>query len=139
MESFDPLDYVDEWHEAPVRAEADPIEAEETLDSFEPLDTKCASVANTAVRRYVGQSFDDPGRVGGGIGNIDHPDYETAVFVHRHFIVNRDGSVASRPKVAYDRLLQVTPKAVHATVRFENQTHTCEYPVFLEDEVWYVE
>lgn len=36
-EPFDPLDYVEEWHEEPIRAEGPAIEVEKTLDSLEPF------------------------------------------------------------------------------------------------------
>lgn len=138
-EPFDPLDYVDEWHEEPLRAEGEPIEVEKTLDSSEPLDTACNSLATDTVRDRVKEQLDDPGRLSGGRGRIDHPDFETAVYIHRQFIIKRDGTVRFRPKVSFDTLLEVTPRTIRATVRYEDEANSCEFPVFLEDEVWYEE
>lgn len=136
---FDPLDYVDEWHEEPVRAMGDPIEATQELESSQPLDTACNSLATDTVRNRVQGWFADSSGISGGRGRIDHPEFDIAVYIHRRFIIKRDGTPRSMPKVSFDRLLEVTPRSIRATVRFENQTHTCEFPVFLEDVVLYEE
>lgn len=138
-EPFDPLDYVEEWHVEPIRAEGPAIAVEKTLDSLEPFYIECVSLATDTVRDRVNEQLDNPGQVSSGWGNVDHPEHENAVFIGREFVIERDGGVASQPDVTFDTLLKVTPKSIRATVNYEDHTHVCELPVFLKDAVIYIE
>lgn len=138
-EPFDPLDYVEEWHEEPIRAEGPAIAVEKTLDSLEPFYTECVSVATETVRDRVNEQLENPGQVSSGWGNVDHPDFEKAVFVGREFVIEGDGSVASKPNVTFDTLLKVTPKSIKVTINYEDHKHVCKLPVVLKDAVTYIE
>jgi hypothetical protein len=89
--------------------------------------TECASVAAAAVgetlEERLGQSLD---AVSTGISSGD----EGPVVTVAHTVTrDREGDVESRPSVAFDRLVSVTPASADATIVFEGHRHSETIPV----------
>lgn len=137
-EPFDPLDYFDVWHESGerFRAEGSPLEVQRSLESAADLDQECRSIASSEALQAVRDRVEDPGRLTKALTTIEDSDHEWITVVERQFIVDaRDQSVEAKPNVDWDTFLHSTPRTVRVTVSYENDSVTCEHPVFVGDVV----
>jgi hypothetical protein len=92
--------------------------------------TECASVGADAVAQRIEERID--GDPAASVG-ITRENGEMAVSVQQTTVRDRDGEVVSEPSVPFERIVEVTPRAVEATVRLAEQEHTATVSVWVSE------
>jgi hypothetical protein len=92
--------------------------------------TECASVGADAVAQRIEERID--GDPAASVG-ITRENGEMAVSVQQTTVRDRDGEVVSEPSVPFERIVEVTPRAVEATVRLADQEHTATVSVWVSE------
>jgi sirohydrochlorin ferrochelatase len=111
----------------------DPPEREsayETLPFERWARTEAASFGKERVTDAVESELGENRRVGYAVGQHEEG---VAVVVEIGTMRDRDGTVISEPTIEYDRLCDLTPESVTATVRFAGQAHTETFPVVVSE------
>ncbi|WP_241432358.1 hypothetical protein [Halogeometricum borinquense] len=92
--------------------------------------TECASVAGTAVHDMLTDKFGD--NHGVSVGVTSQYGDDPSLSVAHTILYNRDGEQISETSVGFDRLVEVTPREVTATVTLDGRTATRTIPAWVE-------
>lgn len=91
-------------------------------------ETECAHAAALEVGDIIENAFDGGANTSPGVTTRDGKKVVEADY-HTH--LDRDGDVISKPSVEFERVVEVTPRSVTATVSLEGHEHADTVPVFV--------
>ncbi|MFY4814864.1 hypothetical protein ACOJIV_19535 [Haloarcula sp. AONF1] len=138
----DPSDEVDNWHEDPERATAEPIERESTGVDASDIEEACArkarEVLSSVVSEWVPDKNLESSRLYYGDEKSLPPEHRgrSALFVNRIHYFTRSGRLESAPKIGFETLRSKTPSSVTMNISTQDANHSCEYPVYIDDVVF---
>lgn len=133
---FNPSEHVEDWHDDPVRGQAQPLEIERQVEPGS-LGSKCgwasADAVEVAVKERIdrwSQQLDVSRTQSSGL-----PDEGWFIEVAREIRVDNTGEVYKTPVARFQPLVEATPRTVSATVYTEEWQLSCEHAVYVIDTV----
>lgn len=133
----EPEDVVDDWQEERSRGEADILETEVRIDSYGVIEVTYGREWRDALQSVVLDRLDRTSSLAFGFGkDRESEDDEYSILVSREIVLGRDGDIRSKPDVMFVALREATPRAVRATVIYDDTEHTCQFPVYVQDRVF---
>jgi hypothetical protein len=102
----------------------------ETIPFDEWVHTEAASVGSTAVFETIDERTE--GSLESVSAGVSSAGDDLEVVVHHQVTRDRDGDVIFEPSIRFERLVEVTPSAVTATVALDGHEGTETFPVVVE-------
>ena len=137
-----PSDEVDNWHEDPERATAEPVNREVTGVDTSDIKEACARKAREVLSSIVSERVPNKNLQSSRLYYGDEKSLPTehrggsALFVNRVHYFSRSGRLESAPDVDFETLRSKTPLSVTMNISTQNANHSCKYPVYIDDIVF---
>lgn len=133
---FNPSDHVEDWHDEPVRGQAQSIEFEQQVEPGS-LGRKCGWASADAVETAVKKRIErwSPQLDVSRTQSSALPDEGWFIEVAREIRIDNTGEVYKTPVARFQPLVEATPRTVSATVYTEDWQRSCEHAVYVFDTV----